>query len=333
MSVRDVMYDFGTWLRKKSYPNPKIEFYSPIEGIEDWAPIVSASKMIPEWYRSLEKTDPSKSQRNIHNLDNLKLLPTGSPPEWRTIGQTVKTCPGMQDILTSGYIVPFWGSALIETTLDGMNAASVTSSLDSAYCDGGNADFMSLRTDPSVSAEWLKYLYGIGFTEDEVLEWRNFQWGTHKQWDIHAHPPHQYQTMIDTLPEEYSKAVIKIASPWRIKTPPGMSTLVMPLPYRWTGFEVLPGIINTDYYNTFNMFIVMKNRGAKYNIQFREPMCQWLVFPKHQIPHEVRSMSQEDLVRERKQTNVVNTNWGSGRQYRLLGKIFNKKSGGKCPFS
>jgi len=337
MSVRDVMYDFGTWLRKKSYPNAKIEFYSAVEGLADWAPIVPASKVIPQWYRDLPKTHEPMHHRNAQS-NHTKLLPTGNPVEWRTTGETIKTCPGMQDILTHGYVVPFWGAALIETSLDGTTAASITSSILSAYADGKDgADHLSLKNlndDPSSSAEWLRYLYGIGFNVDEVRDWKHYQLNeVRNQWTLTTHPPHQYSTMVNDLPEEYSKAVIKVSSPWRIKTPPGMCTMVMPLPYRWNPFEVLPGIIQTDYYNTFNMFMVIKHKGAKINLQFKEPLCLFNIFPKHQLPYEVRDIDYNDNYQERVQTNAINANWGSSKGYRMLGKIFQKKSGGKCPFS
>ena len=109
--------------------------------------------------------------------------------------------------------------------------------------------------------------------------------------------------------------------------------MVMPIAYSFNPmFEVLPGIIHTDYYRTFNLFMIMKNRGAKYHIPFKEHLCQWVCFPRHSLPYELRSASEEDLRLERKAVNVLNTNWGSGRQYRLLAKIFKQKTGGKCPF-
>ena len=332
--MRELMWDFGRWLQKKSYPSPKIEFYSPVEGIEDWAPPIPSSKVIPQWYRDLDKTYAPSSIPNPNN-ENFKILPTGNPVEWRTTGETIKTCPGMQDILTIGYVLPMWGSVLIETAADGMGAASITSSTNSAYHDGNPADFVKVKTDKSVGAEFMRYLLGQGFTEEECLRWRDFQQGSlADNWTVDTHPRHQYETMIKEIPDEWSKAAIKIVSPWRIKTPPGFSTLVMGCPYTFNpSFEVLPGIINTDYYTTFNLFILMKHKGAKFQIPFGEKLCTWLPFPRYQLPYEVRSASQEDLANERKATNVLNTSWGSGKQYRKLGKILDSKTGGKCPYN
>lgn len=334
MSVRDVMYDFGRWLQKKSYPTPKIEFYSPVEGIEDWAAPIPASKAIPQWYRDLDKTYAPNSLPSA-NGENFKILPTGNPVEWRTTGETVKTCPGMQDILTIGYTLPLWGSILLETSMDGMSAASITSSTQSAYNDGSDADFVKVKTDDAVGTEFMRYLHGKGFTEEEVLKWKKFQQGPlSDNWTVDTHPRHQYETMIKEIPDEWCKAAIKVVSPWRIKTPPGFSTLVMGCPYTFNPvFEVLPGIINTDYYVTFNLFLLMKHRGAKYNIQFGEHMCRWIPFPRYQLPYEVRSSTPDDVAHENKATNVLNTSWGSGKQYRKLGKILDKKTGGKCPYS
>ena len=334
MSVRDVMWDFGRWLQKKSYPNPKIEFYSPVEGIEQWAPPVPAAKMVPQWYKDLAKIYEPNNLPENRTDGTSKVLPTGNPPEWRVTGETVKTCPGMQDIMTSGYVVPMWGSILIETTEDGYGAGSITSSAQAAYANGDNADYMKVRADESVGSEMMRYIRGMGFTEEETLQWKNFQTTNLGQyWDVHTHPAHQYNTLQKTMPEEYCKAVIKVVSPWRIKTPPGFSTMILPCPYEYNHFEVLPGIINTDVYNTFNMFMIMKAKGSKFMIPFREKMCVWMPFPRYNLPHEVRSANLEDLAEERRQVNAVNSNFGSSRQYRMLGKLLDKKTGGKCPFN
>ena len=77
----------------------------------------------------------------------------------------------------------------------------------------------------------------------------------------------------------------------------------------------------------------MKHKGAKFHIQFGEHMCRWIPFPRYQLPYEVRSSTAEDIANENKATNVLNTSWGSGKQYRKLGKILDKKTGGKCPYS
>ena len=39
--MKDLLFDFGTWLRNKAYPSPKIEFYTDVVGLDEFAPIAS----------------------------------------------------------------------------------------------------------------------------------------------------------------------------------------------------------------------------------------------------------------------------------------------------
>ena len=55
-----------------------------------------------------------------------KGAPIGIHPDFGTSGQTIKTCPGMQDIMTTGFMLPFWSNAIITTTQDGNQALTHT---------------------------------------------------------------------------------------------------------------------------------------------------------------------------------------------------------------
>jgi hypothetical protein len=327
--MRDLLFDFGTWLRHKAYPSPKIEFYTDIAGLEEFAPITSAAKNMPNWYRDLPKIHAPNSQRQV-GVHNEKLLPTGNPVEWRTTGETVKTCPGLQDIMTTGYIVPFWGAALVEVSHDGESAASITSSINATHYDGSTADFVKTSASDGAYKEWCQYVQGLGITEKQLVDWNNLQARMKNKWEIGTHPKHQYSNMVSQLPEGYASTVMKIVSPWRIKTPKNFSTMVMPPAYNWNdAYEVLPGIINTDYYRLFNVFIVPRQKGIKFQIQFRDPIAQWFIFPKYQLPYEVRKQTVEDEHEQRVAVNAIHTGWGSSKGYRMMGRL---RKGGRCPY-
>lgn len=337
MSVRDVMYDFGRWLQKKSYPNPQIEFTTRVPGLSDWCPIIPSSKSVPSWYKDLDKIHVASSIRDPMKPKLDKHLPSGNPPEWRTMGQTVKTCPGLQDMFTTGYVCPFWGSAIFEVSSDGNTISAITSSMQQAYADGTSSDFMGIENydkQEDFGFDWLNHVRSLGYTDEQVNEWKKFQLSDNmsKQWGTDTHPQHQYQSMLKDLPPEYAQVITKIGSPWRIKTPPGISTLIMPLPYQWSGWEILPGIIHTDYYHVFNMFLLFHNRGARYNIPFKTPMCQYIPVVRNKLPYEVRQATDEDIATDNRNTASLNLNWGSSGSYRMLGKFFDNNTGGKCPF-
>lgn len=328
--MKDLLFDFGTWLRNKAYPSPKIEFYTDIVGLDEFAPIASAAKHMPKWYKDLPKIHEPQSYRQ-EGVYQEKILPTGNPVEWRTTGETVKTCPGLQDIMTTGYIVPFWGSALVEVSEDGKSAASVTSSTNAAHYDGSTADFIKNSASEGAYKEWCQWVQGLGYTEKQIVEWNNLQARMKNSWEIGTHPIHQYSTMESQLPEDYASTIMKIVSPWKIKTPKNFCTMVMPPAYNWNdAYEVLPGIINTDYYRNFNVFIIPRQRGIKFMIQFRDPIAQWMIFPKHQLPYEVRQQTEQDIHDEKLAVNAIHTSWGSGKGYRMLGRL---RRGGRCPYN
>ena len=66
------------------------------------------SRFIPSWYKNLpvqatEDTEQIKAHKE--GQSNHRAIPHGIHPDFNTWGHTIKTCPGMQDILTLGYTV------------------------------------------------------------------------------------------------------------------------------------------------------------------------------------------------------------------------------------
>ena len=51
--MRELLNDFATWLAKKTYTPPKVEFVTQIEGVQKWAPIKNSSHFIPDWFKKL----------------------------------------------------------------------------------------------------------------------------------------------------------------------------------------------------------------------------------------------------------------------------------------
>lgn len=81
--------------------NPKIRFWSNVDGVEKTEPILPASKVIPEWFK---KTPPNKN---------------GLTYEIQTFKGSIKTCPGLMDYFTNGYIMTMWCDLKIEVTPTG----------------------------------------------------------------------------------------------------------------------------------------------------------------------------------------------------------------------
>lgn len=341
MSLTDVMYDFGGWLQKTAYKQPKIEFYSTVEGLDKFSPILPATKAVPDWYRKMprffEETD-TNGDPEFH-----RELPTGTPLEWGVKNHTIKSCPGIQDILTSGYINTFWGHAICEVSADGKGVATVTTSQTAAYDTtvtdesgelkvGENGDYVNLS-----SAHWEEvalYLKGRGFTDEEVGDFTKFQKTNHDFVSFSTHPEGQYDLFTNELPDNYAKTLLKLHNPWRIKTPKGYSTMITsPLYHMHPILETLPGIIDTDYYHSFNAFFMLRAKGVKFEIPFGLPIAHYHVVKRTDFPYELRTATHEDLAHERVLQNMMNSHWGSSKPYRMMKKIFSSDKGGKCPFS
>ena len=124
--MREVIHDFAQWLAKKSYTPPKMQYYSHVDGMERWAPPKPMSRWVPEWYKKLPKRHIEEHQMMSSIPELQKGAPIGIHPDFGTSGQTIKTCPGMQDIMTTGFMLPFWSNAIITTTQDGNQALTHT---------------------------------------------------------------------------------------------------------------------------------------------------------------------------------------------------------------
>ena len=64
-----------------------------------------------------------------------------------------------------------------------------------------------------------QYLEGMGYTTEEIGDWRKFQSRPEVSAFFKTHPTTQYSTMIEHLPEEWCKCLLKLETPWRICTP------------------------------------------------------------------------------------------------------------------
>ena len=73
--MRELLNDFATWLAKKTYTPPKVEFVTQIEGVQKWAPIKNSSHFIPDWFKKLpfDEVEMEKKvvDKKVHNLLNV----------------------------------------------------------------------------------------------------------------------------------------------------------------------------------------------------------------------------------------------------------------------
>lgn len=343
--IKEVIHDFATWLGHKSYTPPKMEFYTHVEGLDKWAPIQPASKFVPDWYKKMPSLAHAEST-GASAGGNRTTLPTGNPEVFKSQGQTIKTCPGLQDIMTMGYVCPYWAHTMVEVSRDGTSAFSVSSTSLAQYgtneehpahglsidADYAKSTFSSAHSDSRVWYEMLDYMRGLGHSDDYIKEWTKFQ----SQKDVfvssESHAEFQYREMKNQFPDDWAETLMKINSVWRFKAPKGYSVMIHDPFYRFNPiYETLTGIIDSDVYPFFNLFLFLKQKNLKFQIPFGQPIAQYIPIKRVDIPYEVRTATYDDVKQERVVTNALISSWGSSKGYRRLTKSMQKEN--KCPYS
>jgi hypothetical protein len=84
----------------KKNKNPKIVFWSTIDGVERSAPILPAAEVIPEWFKTI------KSKNKVsYEIEDFK--------------GTVKNCPGISDFMNKGFVMSMWCDLKLNITPTG----------------------------------------------------------------------------------------------------------------------------------------------------------------------------------------------------------------------
>ena len=82
-----------------------MEFKTTIFGLQEVAPPVPASQMIPDWFKNL----------SMHiEIPDKKPFPLMGKIIEKFSNHTIKKCPAVVDYFTEGYIVPLWSDVLIQ---------------------------------------------------------------------------------------------------------------------------------------------------------------------------------------------------------------------------
>jgi hypothetical protein len=111
-------------------------------------------------------------------------------------------------------------------------------------------------------------------------------WSTDISQLIDTHSPWQYSEY--SVPEGYSPVALKFNNTWKIKTPPGYSTLfIQPSLRDDLPFQVVPAIVDTDKFPisvNFPFFIKNYFKGI---IEMDTPIIQIIPFKRDEWKHEV----------------------------------------------
>ena len=135
---------------------------------------------------------------------------------------------------------------------------------------------------------------------------------------------------ITWLPEQYKKnavGMLRLNSPWRMKTPTGYSTYQFPMYYHFNpDFEVPPGPVWTDEFHLINPQVIIKHYGVT-KINRGTPLCVYVPYkrePDDTFQYEIKRRDDECKILEQKTRLVSQTKFEGG--YKEM-----QKEMGSCP--
>jgi len=120
--------------------------------------------------------------------------------------------------------------------------------------------------------------------------------------------------------------VLNMQTPWRIITPPGYSTMVLPLNYEFNeNFTVMSGIFDTDIFHTTNVPTFIHTEKGSFDIKMGNPLLMYVPFKR--IKNKVEFYGVED--KEHKhviyQEDLINDLRHEGVPYRKIQQKRDKK--------
>jgi hypothetical protein len=125
--------------------------------------------------------------------------------------------------------------------------------------------------------------------------WRT---ANHNTFKLDIHPPEQLLNHVSegvTYQGSTTSFIFKAMCPWRLITPPGYSTLQLPLFYHFKKeFSVLPGVIRTDIHHELNQQVLYHGGGKEVFIRRGEPFVQYIPYKRLQTDLLVSDMTVEE---------------------------------------
>ena len=202
--------------------------------------------------------------------------------EWWT---SVEGLENIAPVQTSSHFIPDWWQKTPHWQDDGVKEDNVRNNI---------LNKGTVRRCPAIP-EFM----GMGFIvplwtdlDVTVYDDGSFQWYTPaKEFHFDNHGPTQ---LADHLPRHAKPTVIlKPNCPWRVKTPPGISMLQLPMFWHFNpNFTVAPGVIWSDIHHEVNQQMMFHKRGNM-KVQRGTPLAQYIPIRRETIPHTVTKETPE----------------------------------------
>lgn len=111
------------------------------------------------------------------------------------------------------------------------------------------------------------------------------------------HPHFQMGSYPDPFFATQAKGIQKLSTPYKVKTPPGTSIMMMQPSYRPDlQTTVMPGVLDTDaYYGEFNILFTLNDIGDKQKVKIRAgtPLAQVVPFTRGEWSMEYTKVDQD----------------------------------------
>ena len=115
------------------------------------------------------------------------------------------------------------------------------------------------------------------------------------------------------------EATIKACSPWHVITPPGWSTLVLPLFYDFeTNYTVMPGIIDTDISHQMNHPMLVHSDNKDFSIKKGDPFVVYIPFKRSSVNYEINIGDEKMFERFQKESQEFEKARFSKNPYRKM---------------
>lgn len=132
--------------------------------------------------------------------------------------------------------------------------------------------------------------------ETTMYRWDVGRAGVPYTWSMHGN-----DQFLDHVPDanfqgDKARFIFKADCPWRLITPPGYSTLQLPMFYHYNAeFSVLPGVIRTDSYHELNQQLLIHKPNEKIFIPRGTPLVHYIPFKREEYEIKVSPPTKEDL--------------------------------------
>jgi hypothetical protein len=116
--------------------------------------------------------------------------------------------------------------------------------------------------------------------------------------------------------KKYIRHVVKLMSPWWIKTAPGYSFYFMPLAFWQLPYQPVAGVVNGDMTHMHCPINLWVEGNETFEIKFGDPLVQVVPFKReNNVTAVVREVTDNDRKRESKLATFFGTRWVGSSKY------------------